>query len=211
MTRTLVALTVLLSLIAMTADAAPRKEKKKPDPPSPTPAADAALRKGMNASAPPATSTQVDRPSDRFMSCDVRARDYTREKGVILTVKKIDVDDVKLRLNVHHEYGEAGNSDRRILRGDSEEDMRKNLYAILEDLHEAQKAAAAGRAWFVIAPRRDMPQSDPRMAGPAVPQAVNPWVGVVLADINGKCRPVAFYDSVALEKYDPELSKRLEE
>ena len=90
MTRTLVALTVLLSLIAMTADAAPRKENKKPDPPSPTPAADAALRKGMKASAPPATSTQVDRPSDRFMSCDVRARDYTREKGVILTVKKID-------------------------------------------------------------------------------------------------------------------------
>ena len=196
MRRVVVALTVLLSLIATAADAAPRKKKKKPPPPPPPPSV---------------VSTPDVRSADRFLSCDVRARDYIREKGAVLKVTKIEVDDVKLRLNVHHEYGEAGRSDRRMLRGESEEDMRKNLHAILEDLRSAENAAATGRAWFVISPRKDMPQPDPRTAGPAVPQSVSPWVGVVLADIGGKCRPVAFYDAIAPEKYDPELAKRLDE
>ncbi len=39
---------------------------------------------------------------------------------------KIEVDDARLQLNIHHEYGEAGKSSRKYLRGDTEEEMRKN-------------------------------------------------------------------------------------
>jgi hypothetical protein len=140
------------------------------------------------------------------MACDVRVRDYLREGGVAARVTKISVDDVRLQMNIQHEFGEAGKTTRRYLRGDSEEDMRNSLRGILDEFRMAVEAAEAGRAWYLIVARKVMPDARDGSA-----EATSPWVAVVLADIGGKCRPVAFYQSVDRDKLDPELSKRLDE
>jgi hypothetical protein len=174
------------------------------------PEADAAQRKKKGRISPQAPPpTKVARPPlDRFMGCDVRVRDYLREGGAAIQVKKIEVDDARLQLHIHHEYGEAGRSTRRFLRGDSEAEMRRNLHEILQEFRAAEHAAATGRAWYVIAARKVLPMPEPR-TGSA--ESASPWVGVVVADVQGKCRPVAFYETVNREKLDPELSRRLDE
>ena len=167
--------------------------------------ADAARKKKMRgvAAAPPAESVMR---QDRFMACDVRVRDYLREGGTAILVKKVDVDDARLQLNIHHEYGEAGKSARKYLRGDTEEEMRKSLRAILDEYVAAAKAAEAGRAWYVIAARKVMPD-----LRESTGEGTSPWTAIVLADIEGRCRPIAFYQSVDRSKLDPELSKKLDE
>jgi hypothetical protein len=169
--------------------------------------ADAASRKKARTSAaiPPA-AVIVQPPSDRFLACDVRVRDYLREGGAVARVKKIEIDDARLQLNIQHEYGEAGRTNRRYLRGDSEDEMRRNLHGVLDEFGAAAQAAAAGRAWYVIAARKVMPE--PRDGST---EHTSPWVAVVLADIQGKCRPVAFYQSVDRAKLDAELIKKLDE
>jgi hypothetical protein len=169
------------AIAAMPADAAPRKKKTR------------AL-----AAAPPAASV-AQPPTDRFLACDVRVRDYLREGGAVAQVTKIEVDDARLQLNIHHEYGEAGKSSRKYLRGDTEEEMRKNLRGILDEL-------AAGRAWYVIAARKVMPDLRDSSG-----ETTNPWTAIVLADFEGKCRPITFYQSVDRNKLNPELSKKLDE
>src|SRR2546430_14632896 len=67
--------------------------------------ADAAPRK-KNTRALAAIPAQP--PTDRFLACDVRVRDYLREGGAAIRVTKIEVDDARLQLSIHHEYGEAG-------------------------------------------------------------------------------------------------------
>jgi hypothetical protein len=169
--------------------------------------ADAASRKKRTraiAAVPPAGAVQP--PMDRYLACDVRVRDYLREGGTVLRVTKIDVDDARLQLNIHHEYGEAGRSSRKFMRGDTEEEMRKSLRAILEEYAAAAKAATAGRAWYVIASRKVMPD-----LRDAPSETTSPWTGIVLADVEGRCRPIAFYQSVDRNKLDPEVSKRLDE
>jgi hypothetical protein len=116
------------------------------------------------------------------------------------------VDDARLQLNIHHEFGEAGKTTRRYLRGDNEEEMRKSLRGILDEYAAAVKAAAAGRAWYVIAARKVMPELRDSSG-----ESTSPWSGIVLADVEGKCRPIAFYQSVDRNKLDPELSKKLDE
>ena len=169
--------------------------------------ADAASRKrGAPPTHPlPATRT-VQPPADQFMACDVRVRDNLREGGATARVTKILIDDVRLQLNIQHEFGEAGKAPRQYLRGDSEEEMRSNLRRILEEFRLAVEAAEAGRAWYVIAARKVMQDTRDGSA-----EGASPWVAVVLADIEGKCRPVTFYQSVDRDKLDPELSKRLDE
>jgi hypothetical protein len=168
--------------------------------------ADAAARKRNTralAAVPPAASGA---PADRFLACDVRVRDYLREGGVAIRVTKIEVDDARLQLNIHHEYGEAGKSSRKYLRGDTEEEMRKNLRGILDEFAAAAKAATAGRAWYVIAARKVMPDLRD-VSG----ETTSPWTAIVLADFEGKCKPITFYQSIDRNKLDPELSKKLEE
>lgn len=121
-------------------------------------------------------------------------------------VTKIEVDDARLQLNIHHEYGEAGKSSRKYLRGDTEEEMRKNLRGILDEFAAAAKAATAGRAWYVVAARKVMP--DLREGSG---ENASPWTAIVLADFEGKCRPITFYQSVDRNKLNPELSKKLDE
>jgi hypothetical protein len=186
--RVVLALLVLICFAA-TADAAPRKKKARVSPP------------------PLAAAKVIRPPLDKFLSCDVRVRDYLREGGAAVEVKKIEMDDARLQLTIHHEYGEAGKSTRRFLRGETEEEMRKNLHAILDEFRAAQSAAASGRAWYVIAARKVLPMES--RAGTAEP--ATPWVAVVLADIQEKCRPVAFFDSINRDKLAPELSKKLDE
>ena len=53
---------------------------------------------------------------------------------------KIEVDDARLQLNIHHEYGEAGKSSRKYLRGDTKKKC-KNLRGILDEFAAAAKAA----------------------------------------------------------------------
>jgi hypothetical protein len=182
----LVAALLSAAMAATPADAAPRRTKSQ------------AL------AARPATSV-AQPPVDRFLACDVRVRDYLREGGAVIRVTKIDVDDARLQLNIHHEYGEAGRSARKYLRGETEDEMRKSLRAILEEYAAAAKAAAGGRAWYVIAARKVMPDRD--ISG----EATSPWTAIVLADVEGRCRPVAFYQSIDRNKLDPEVSKRLDE
>jgi hypothetical protein len=163
--------------------------------------ADAASRKKA---IPPAD--RVIQPPDRFLACDVRVRDYLREGGAAVRVTKIEIDDVRLQLNIQHEYGEAGKSNRRYLRGDSEEEMRRNLREVLDEFRATAEAAKLGRVWYVIAARKVTPE--PRDGSS---EDTSPWVAVVLADIQGKCRPVTFYRSVDRDKLDAELRKRLDE
>src|SRR5438477_625655 len=125
------------------------------------PTADAASRKKKSRAAPPAAEV-IKPPVDRFMACDVRVRDYLREGGAAVRVKKVDIDDARLQLSIQHEYGEAGKTNRRYLRGESEDDMRKNLNGILDEFNAAADAASAGRAWYVIAARTVMTMPEPR-------------------------------------------------
>jgi hypothetical protein len=155
---------------------------------------------------PPAAEV-VQPPSDRFMACDVRVRDYLREGGAVVRATKIEVDDARLQLNIQHEYGEAGRTNRKYLRGDSEEEMRRDLRGLLDEFGLAAAAAAAGRAWYVIASRKVIPE--PRDGSST--EDTSPWVAFVFADIQGKCRPVAFYRSIDRDKLDAELSKKLDE
>src|SRR5438552_12920306 len=150
------------AIATMPADAAPRKKNTR------------AL-----AAVPPAASVGQP-PTDRFLACDVRVRDYLREGGAAIRVTKIEVDDARLQLNIHHEYGEAGKSSRKYLRGDTEEEMRKNLRGILDEFAAAAKAAAAGRAWYVIAARKVM-QELREGSG----DTTNPWKAIVIADLEG--------------------------
>jgi hypothetical protein len=170
--------------------------------------ADAASRKrntrALAAASPTASATQP--PADRFLACDVRVRDYLREGGAAVRVTKIEVDDARLQLNIHHEYGEAGKSSRKYLRGDTEEEMRKNLRGILDEYAAAAKAAAAGRAWYVIAARKVMPELRESSG-----DTTSPWTAIVLADFDGKCRPITFYQTVDRSKLDAELAKKLDE
>jgi hypothetical protein len=190
--RLLIVFSVLVGLAATGADAAARKKKSRSPPEKTAPA-------------------QTVQPADPYMACDVRVRDYVREGGAVVRVKKIEVDDVRLQLTIHHQYGDAGKSNRRFLRGETEDEMRRNLQSILEELRAAESAAAAGRAWYVIASRKVLPMPESRPPGSPSPESLSPWVAVVLADIQGKCRPVAFYESISREKLDPELSKKLED
>jgi hypothetical protein len=164
--------------------------------------ADAASRKKA---IPPAD--RVIQPPDRFLACDVRVRDYLREGGAAVRVTKIEIDDVRLQLNIQHEYGEAGKSNRRYLRGDSEEEMRRNLRDVLDEFRATAEAAKVGRVWYVIASRKVTPE--PRDG--STEDTSSPWGAVVLADIQGKCRPVTFFRSVDPDKLDAELRKRLDE
>ena len=187
--RVVLALLVLIG-VAATVDAAPRKKKARISP-------------------QPLAAAQVPRlPLDKFHSCDVRVRDYLREGGAAAQVKKIEMDEARLQLNIQHEFGEAGRSNRRFLRGETEEEMRKNLYAILDEFRAAQSAAASGRAWYVIAARKVLPVPESRAASA---ETASPWVAVVLADIQDKCRPVAFYNTVDRNKLAPELSQKLDD
>ena len=172
-----------------------------------TPADAASRRKKTRAlvAAPPAASV-AQPPVDRFLACDVRVRDYLREGGAAIPVTKIEVDDARLQLNIHHAYGEAGKSARKYLRGETEEEMRKSLRAILDEYAAAAKAAAGGRAWYVIVARKVMPEYR-EISG----ETTSPWTAIVLADVEGRCRPVAFYQSIDRSKLDPELSKKLDD
>lgn len=167
--------------------------------------ADAASQKKKTKAVPPAASVARP-PTDRFLACDVRVRDYLREGGAVVRVNKIEVDDARLQLNIQHEYGEAGKSTRKQLRGDSEEEMRKSLRGTMDEFAAAAKAAAAGRAWYVIAARKVVPELRDGSA-----ETTSPWMAIVLADVEGKCRPIAFYQSVDRNKLDPELSRRLDD
>ncbi|KFC62373.1 hypothetical protein FG93_06073 [Bosea sp. LC85] len=128
----------------------------------------------------------------------------------MILATKVEVDDARLQLNIHHEYGEAGKSARKYLRGETEDEMRKSLRAILDEYAAAAKAATDGRAWYVIVPRKIMPDVRPD-ARDNPGEATGPWTAIVLADVEGRCRPVAFYQSVDRNKLDPELNKKLEE
>ncbi|WP_439362067.1 hypothetical protein [Bradyrhizobium sp. DASA03007] len=190
-TRLPVVLAVALlsaAIATMPADAAPRKKHTRT----------------LAAVSPAASVAQP--PTDRFLACDVRVRDYLREGGAVTRVTKIEVDDARLQLNIQHEYGEAGKSSRKYLRGDTEEEMRKNLRGILDEFAAAAKAATAGRAWYVVAARKVMPDSRDSSG-----ETTSPWTAVVLADFDGKCRPITFYQSVDRTKLDPELNKKLDE
>jgi hypothetical protein len=170
--------------------------------------ADAASRKKKTRATgaiPPAAKV-VQPPSDRFLACDIRVRDYLREGGAVVLVNKIEIDDARLQLNIHHEYGEAGRAVRRYLQGDTEDEMRRHLRALLDEFGAAARAAAAGRAWYVIASRKVTPEHRDGSA-----EDTSPWVAVVVADIQGKCRPVAWYRSVDRDKINAELSKKLDE
>jgi hypothetical protein len=58
----------------------------------------------------------------------------------------------------------------------------------------------------VIVARKVMPDSRD-ISG----ETTGPWTGIVLADVEGRCRPVAFYQSVDRNKLDPELNKKIDE
>jgi hypothetical protein len=145
-------------------------------------------------------------PKDPFQACDLQLRDHIREGGTWLTPTDVRMDEARLTLNVTHAFGESGRSLPRSIRGDSDDERRQQLRAHLAELREALDAAKAAKAWFIIASKAPLPAV--ARSGPG--ENTSPWYGLLLADIRGRCRTVAQYPNVSVEKLPPEVRSEME-
>jgi hypothetical protein len=151
---------------------------------------------------PPRAAAQ----EDPFKACDLQVREYLREGGTWLTPTEIKVDEARLTLAITHAFGQSGRSVPRPLRGDSEEERRQVLRAQLAELREAVEAAKAGKAWFLIVPKTMLATA----ARPAARDNGSPWHGLLVADVRGKCRTIAHYPNIAVDKLPPEVRSEME-
>jgi hypothetical protein len=146
-------------------------------------------------------------PPDPFKACDLQVREDLREGGTWLIPQAIQVDEARLTMSVTFPSGQSVKSVRRFLRGNTDEEKRRQLRAHLDELNAAADAAKKEQAWFIVASKRtlspDMRASDSENA--------SPWYGVLLADIWGKCRSVAFFRDVNPEHLPAEAQRDLKE
>jgi hypothetical protein len=68
-------------------------------------------------------------------------------------------------------------------------------------------AATRESAWFVVASKRTLP---PHLRWPESDDA-SPWYGILLADLDGKCRSVAVFRNVQPDQLPPDAQRDLKE
>jgi hypothetical protein len=145
-------------------------------------------------------------PPDPFKACDLQVREDLREGGTWLVPQAVQIDEARLNLSVTFASGEPIKSVPRFLRGKTDEEKRRQLRAYLDEMNAAVEAVKKQQAWFIVASKRtlspELRKSD---------ESTSPWYGVLLADIGGKCRSVAFFQNVNPDHLPPEAQRDLKE
>jgi hypothetical protein len=145
-------------------------------------------------------------PSDPFKACDVQVRTDLREGGTWLIPRDIRVDEGRLILSATFVQEKAIRSIPKALHGNSDEEKRRQLRGLLEEMKAAADAATKESAWFIVASKKTVPPHLRSAEGEA-----SPWYGVLLADIGGKCRTVAIFPNVQPDQLPTDAQRELAE
>jgi hypothetical protein len=145
-------------------------------------------------------------PQDPFKACDLQVRADLGEGGTWLIPRDIRLDEGRLTLSVTFSPEKFVRSVPKVLHGKSDEEKRRLLGGYLEEMRAAVAAASRESAWFVVASKRTLP---PHLRSPEGDGS--PWYGILLADINGKCRSVAMFRNVQPDDLPPEAQRDLKE
>jgi hypothetical protein len=146
-------------------------------------------------------------PSDPFKACDVQVREDLREGGTWLIPQNVQVDEARLTMSVTFPSGQSIKSVPRFLRGNTDEEKRRQLRGYLDEMKTAVDAAKKEQAWLIVASKRTL--SPDVRAGDG--ENTSRWYGVLLADIWGKCRSVAFFRNINPDQLPPEAQQDLKD
>jgi hypothetical protein len=146
-------------------------------------------------------------PTDPFKACDLQVREDLREGGAWLIPQGVQIDEARLTMRVTFPSGESIKSAPRFLSGKTDEEKRRQLRAYLDEMNAAVEAAKKEQAWFIVASKRTLSPEVRKSEG----ESNSPWYGVLLADIWGKCRSVAFFRNVDPDHLPPEAQRDLKE
>ena len=146
-------------------------------------------------------------PQDPFKACDLQVREDLREGGTWLIPQDVQLDEARLTISVTFPSGQSLKSIPRFLRGNTDEEKRRQLRAFLGEMNAAVEGAKKGQTWFIVASKRTL-SPDVRASDA---ENTSPWYGVLLADLWGKCRSVAFFRNVNSDQLPPEAQRDLKE
>jgi hypothetical protein len=146
-------------------------------------------------------------PPDPFKACDLQVREDLREGGTWLIPQDVQLDEARLTISVTLPSGQSLKSIPRFLRGNTEEEKRRQLRGYLGEMNAAVEGAKKGQAWFIVASKRTLSPDVRASDG----ENTSPWYGVLLADVWGKCRSVAFFRNVSPDQLPPEAQRDLKE
>ncbi len=146
-------------------------------------------------------------PPDPFKACDLQVREDLREGGTWLIPEVVQVDEARLTISVTFPSGQSLKSIPRFLRGNTDEEKRRQLRAYLDEMNAAVDGSKKGQAWFIVASKRTL-SPDVRASDS---ENTSPWYGVLLVDIWGKCRSVAFFRNVNPDHLPAEAQRDLKE
>jgi hypothetical protein len=146
-------------------------------------------------------------PPDPFRACDLQVREDLREGGTWLIPQVVQIDEARLTMSVTFPSGLSIKSVPRFLRGNTDEEKRRQLRAYLDEMNAAVDAAKKEQAWFIVASKRTL-SPDVRASDS---ENTSPWYGVLLADMWGKCRSVAFFRNVNPDHLPAEAQRDLKE
>jgi hypothetical protein len=146
-------------------------------------------------------------PQDPFKACDLQVREDLREGGTWLIPQEVQLDEARLTISVTFPSGQSLKSIPRFLRGNTDEEKRRQLRAFLGEMNAAVEGAKKGQTWFIVASKRTL-SPDVRASDA---ENTSPWYGVLLADLWGKCRSVAFFRNVNPDQLPPEAQRDLKE
>ena len=122
-------------------------------------------------------------------------------------LKDVQLDEARLTISVTFPSGQSLKSIPRFLRGNTDEEKRRQLRAFLGEMNAAVDEAKKGQVWFIVASRRTLSPDVRASDG----ENTSPWYGVLLVDIRGKCRSVAFFRNVNPDQLPPEAQRELKE
>jgi hypothetical protein len=146
-------------------------------------------------------------PPDPFKACDLQVRADLREGGTWLIPRDIRLDEGRLILTLTFSTEKSIRSVPKPLYGNTDEEKRRHLRGYLEEMRAAIDAATRESAWFVVASKRTLP---PHLRLPEGDDA-SPWYGILLADIDGKCRSVAIFRNVQPDQLPPDAQRDLKD
>ena len=159
------------------------------------------------ASAAEAAPKKKGLPLDPFRACDLQVRADLREGGTWLIPRDIRLDEGRLILTLTFSTEKSIRSVPKSLHGNTDEEKRRVLRGYLEEMKGAIDAATRESAWFVVSSKRTLP---PHLRWPEGDDA-SPWYGILLADIDGKCRSVAVFRNVQPDQLPPDAQRDLKE
>ena len=146
-------------------------------------------------------------PLDPFRACDLQVRADLREGGTWLIPRDIRLDEGRLILTLTFSNDKSIRSVPKALYGNTDDEKRRVLRGYLEEMKGAIEAATRESAWFVVASKRTLP---PHLRWPEGEDA-SPWYGILLADLDGKCRSVAVFRNVQPDQLPPDAQRDLKE